>query len=82
MSDAETQERIVAAKLCNCAISDIEIVRRDDDGSLVVLFIWHGKRRFTPEQVAAVAADETPGATATKSDEVVVRTTAAKKRKK
>ena len=47
----------IAAKLCNCAKSDILKVRRDAAGVLIVIMVWGAKHMFQPQQVAAVKDD-------------------------
>ncbi len=62
----------LAAQLCNCAVSDVSQWAFREDGTLVVVFVWGGKRTFTPEQQAAVKPLET---NTNEADVIEVRTT-------
>lgn len=58
MSD---QDKLIAAKLCNTAITDIDQVGRRDNGDLWVIFVWGGKRVFTAAEAQQTARELEPG---------------------
>ncbi len=72
--DSQTKlDQQLAAQLCNCTIEDIDQIAHRTDGTLVVIFIWGGKRTFTPEQQAAVKPLDS-----NEADVIEIRTTTQK----